>query len=303
MSNLAATATLECQAIEKCGAIELLLRPKEHDLGGFSVRRLLPTARRKMVGPWIFFDHMGPAKFVAGTGMNVRPHPHIGIATVTYLFEGEILHRDSVGSLQPITPGDINLMVAGSGIVHSERERPEITATDHVLDGLQLWMALPEGQEEIDPAFYHYPSDDIPRLEVDGVSVRVMMGSAYGVTSPVKVFAQTLCLEAWLQPGQRLRLPDAEERAVYVAKGSLQVGEVSAPVCSMIVLNGEQGVVVEAVENTRIAVIGGERFNKRFIEWNFVSSSKERIEQAKEDWREGRFTRVPGDEKEFIPLP
>jgi redox-sensitive bicupin YhaK (pirin superfamily) len=303
MSNLTATAELECQVTEECGAIELLLQPKEHDLGGFSVRRLLPTARRKMVGPWIFFDHMGPAQFVADTGINVRPHPHIGIATVTYLFEGEILHRDSLGSLQTITPGDINLMVAGRGIVHSERERTEITSTDHVLDGLQLWMALPEGQEDIDPAFYHYPSDDIPKVNVEGVPVRVIMGSAYGVTSPVKVFAHTLYLEAWLQPGQRLRLPDADERAVYVAKGNLQVRDVNAPVYSMIVLNDEKGVEVEAKEQTRIAVIGGERFNKRFIEWNFVSSSKEQIELAKKDWREGRFPKVPGDEEEFIPLP
>lgn len=303
MSNLAATAELECQAVKECGAIELLLQPKEHELGGFSVRRLLPTARRKMVGPWIFFDHMGPAKFVPDTGINVRPHPHIGIATVTYLFEGEILHRDSVGSLQSISPGDINLMVAGSGIVHSERERPEVTAADHELDGLQMWMALPEDQEEIDPAFYHYPGDDIPRVEVDGVAVRVLMGSAYGVTSPVKVFAQTLYLEAWLQPGQRLSLPDAEERAVYVAKGSLQVGDVKVPTYSMIVLNDEKGVVIEAVKETRIAIIGGERFNKRFIEWNFVSSRKERIEQAKAGWREGRFPSIPGDAQEFIPLP
>ncbi|MFL1483421.1 pirin family protein [Marinobacter sp. LN3S78] len=303
MSNLAATAELECQATEECGAVELLLQPKDRDLGGFSVRRVLPTARRKMVGPWIFFDHMGPARFAAGTGINVRPHPHIGIATVTYLFEGEILHRDSVGSLQPITPGDINLMVAGSGIVHSERERPEITATDHVLDGLQLWMALPEDQEETDPAFHHYPDADIPGVEVDGVPVRVMMGSAYGVTSPVKVFAETLYLEAWLQPGQRLTLPDAEERAVYVARGSVQARDVTVPQYSMVVLNDEKGVVIEAREETRIALIGGERFNKRFIEWNFVSSRRERIEQAKDDWRQGRFAKVTGDEEEFIPLP
>src|SRR5690606_13529710 len=185
---------------------------------------------------------------------------------------------------------------------HSERERPEVTAADHELDGLQMWMALPEDQEEIDPAFYHYPGDDIPRVEVDGVAVRVLMGSAYGVTSPVKVFAQTLYLEAWLQPGQRLSLPDAEERAVYVAKGSLQVGDVKVPTYSMIVLNDENGVVIVAVKEARIAVIGGERFSVHLVGRIFVSSSKERIEQAQADWREGCYPSIPGDAQEFISL-
>lgn len=303
MSNLANDIELECLCQEECGAIELLLQPKDRDLGGFSVRRLLPTARRKMVGPWIFFDHMGPASFKAGTGINVRPHPHIGIATVTYLFEGEILHRDSLGSLQAIRPGDINLMVAGRGIVHSERERPAITETDHVLNGLQLWLALPEHQEEIEPAFYHYPEDEVPNTAVDGIPVRVMMGSAYGLTSPVKVFADTLYVEAWLQPGQRLTLPNAAERAVYVAKGELKALDTAIPEHSMAILSDQDGIVVEAVRETRLAVIGGEPFNRRFIEWNFVSSRKERIEQAKQDWRDGCFDKVPGDDKEFIPLP
>lgn len=304
MSNLSASAELECLITEEeCGAIELLIQPRERDLGGFSVRRVLPTARRKMVGPWIFFDHMGPAEFQAGNGINVRPHPHIGIATVTYLFEGEILHRDSLGSLQPIQPGDINLMVAGCGIVHSERERPEITATGHILHGLQLWLALPESLEETDPAFHHYASADIPAVEVDGVPVRVMMGSAFGVTSPVKLFADTLYVEAWLQPGQRLTLPDAEERAVYVASGELQAASTRIPEFSMAVFSAGEGVVVEATRETRLALIGGERFNRRFIEWNFVSSRRERIEQAKQDWKDGRYPKVPGDEEEFIPLP
>ncbi|MDC0663405.1 pirin family protein [Marinobacter sp. SS21] len=303
MSNLASEVELECLCKEECGAIEMLLEPKDRDLGGFSVRRLLPTARRKMVGPWIFFDHMGPARFEAGTGINVRPHPHIGIATVTYLFEGEILHRDSLGSLQAIRSGDINLMVAGRGIVHSERERPAITATDHTLNGLQLWLALPEAQEEIEPAFYHYPDTDIPAINVDGVPIRVMMGSAFGVTSPVKIFADTLYVEAWLQPGQRITVPDAQERAVYVAKGELKAKDTVIPEHAMAIVSEQSGVVVEALAETRLAIIGGEPFSKRFIEWNFVSSRKERIEQAKQDWRDGRFDKVPGDEQEFIPLP
>ncbi|WP_097459863.1 pirin family protein [Mangrovitalea sediminis] len=303
MSNLARDVEQPCQVTEECGAIELLLQPKDRDLGGFSVRRLLPTAKRKMVGPWIFFDHMGPAQFSAGDGINVRPHPHIGIATVTYLFEGEILHRDSLGSLQPIRPGDINLMVAGRGIVHSERERPDITKTDHLLHGLQLWLALPEEEEEREPAFHHYPDAEIPAVTVEGVPVRVMMGTAYGVTSPVKTFSDTLYVEAWLQPGQRLTLPDAQERAVYVAKGQLKAQDTGIPEHAMAILSAQSGIVIEAVEETRLALIGGETFSPRFIEWNFVSSRKARIEQAKQDWKAGRFDKVPGDEQEFIPLP
>ncbi|MEA1082066.1 pirin family protein [Marinobacter qingdaonensis] len=303
MSNLTTTVPWECQVAESCGAIELLIQPRDKDLGGFSVRRVLPTKERQMVGPWIFFDHMGPAHFPAGTGINVRPHPHVNLATVTYLFEGEILHRDSLGSVQPIKPGDINLMVAGRGIVHSERERPEITATDHTLHGLQLWLALPEGQEEIDPAFMHYPGDSIPSIDIDGVPVRVIMGSAYGLTSPVKVYADTLYIEAHLQKGQSLTLPFAQERALYVAQGSLKAKSSEIPEHAMAVLGHEQGIEVTAQEETRLAVIGGEPFSRRHMLWNFVSSRKERIEQAKGDWKEGRFPVVPGDEEEFIPFP
>src|SRR5690554_1953080 len=303
MSNLAPDTEMDCPITDECGAIVQLLQPRNRGLGGFSVRRVLPVVGRKMIGPWIFFDHMGPAHFAAGDGINVRPHPHIGIATVTYLFEGEILHRDSLGSLQPIRPGDINLMVAGHGIVHSERERPEITATDHTLHGLQLWLALPEAEEETDPAFYHYPESTVPSVSVGGVPVRVMMGTAYGETSPVKVFADTLYIEAWLKPGQKLTLPDARERGLYVAKGRLLAGETEIPEFSMAVLSEQQGVTVEAVEETRLALIGGEPLGKRFIEWNFVSSRKERIEESKKDWQNGRFPVVPGDESDYIPLP
>ncbi|MEX0902815.1 MAG: pirin family protein [Pseudohongiellaceae bacterium] len=292
-----------CDRSGGSGAIELIVRPRDKDLGGFSVRRALPTVERRMVGPWIFFDHMGPAEFPAGQGINVRPHPHVNLATVTYLFEGEILHRDSLGSLQPIRPGDINLMVAGRGIVHSEREDPQVTARPHCLHGLQLWLALPEADEEIEPAFYHYLSAEIPAVTVEGVSVRVMMGSAYGVTSPVKTFANTLYVEAQLQAGQTLVLPDAEERAVYVASGRLKAKDTEIPEHSLAILSDQPGVVVEAVTESRIGIIGGERMTPRFIEWNFVSSRKARIEQAKADWKAQRFPKVPGDEDEFIPLP
>lgn len=303
MSNLAREAIQECETTEACGAVKAILRPASKHLGGFAVRRSLPTLQQKMVGPWIFFDHMGPADFPVGQGIDVRPHPHIGIATVTYLFEGEILHRDSLGSEQAIRPGDVNLMVAGRGIVHSERESAEALKKPRRQHGLQLWMALPEDEEDRAPSFHHYASADIPAVEVDSVAVRVIMGEAYGVKSPVRLFAQTLYVEAHLSEGQRLVLPEAEERAVYVAKGELSARETVIPEYGMAVLSSAPNVVIEARKESRIAIIGGERFNRRYIDWNFVSSQKERIEQAKRDWKAGRFDKVPGDEEEYIPLP
>lgn len=303
MSNPTRECEHECDAQPGGDAIEFIVQPRKKELGGFSVRRVLPTVQRKMVGPWIFFDHMGPAQFAPGNGIKVRPHPHIGIATVTYLFDGEILHRDSLGSCQPIRPGDINLMVAGSGIVHSERERPEVTQTAHSVHGLQLWLALPEAQEEIEPAFYHYPGDNIPRITIGDVPVRVMMGSAFGVTSPVKLFSDTLYLEAHLKAGQKLDIPRAQERAVYVAEGGLKVDGTHIPEYAMAVFTDMPAIAVEAERETRLAIIGGESFKRRYIEWNFVSSRQQRIEQAKLDWKSGRFAKVPDDEQEFIPLP
>lgn len=303
MTNLTGYSEHDCNVDSDGDIIDRLLNPKEKDLGGFSVRRLLPTTGQRMLGPWVFFDHMGPADFAAGDGINVRPHPHIGIATVTYLFEGEILHRDSLGSHQRIRPGDINLMVAGRGITHSERERPEISGAAHRQHGLQLWIALPEESEEIDPAFYHYPASAIPTRNINGVPVRVMMGSAYGISSPVKIFTDTLYAEAHLQVGQQLTLPAAEELGVYVAQGGLTVGNTVMPTYSMAVVSDGSNICVTAAEESRIAVVGGAKMTPRYIEWNFVSSSKERLEKAKQDWREGRFDKVVGDEEEFIPLP
>lgn len=303
MSNLTSQVERDCTAVQGCDAVELIIQPRDKDLGGFSVRRCLPTLQRKMVGPWIFFDHMGPAEFPAGQGINVRPHPHINIATVTYLFEGEILHRDSLGSLQVIRPGDLNLMVTGSGIVHSERERPEVTAVPHRLHGLQLWLALPAKDEEVDAAFHHYPAAVIPAVNVHGVPVRVMMGTAFGVTSPVRVFAPTLYVEAHLQAGQTLLLPKADERAVYVAQGRLQARGTDIAEHAMAIFSDVEHVVLEATMESRIAIIGGEHLGQRFIEWNFVSSRQARIEEAKRDWKAGRFPKVPGDDIEFIPLP
>ena len=283
--------------------IKHLIQSHEKDLGEFTVRRLLPSAKQRMVGPWIFFDHMGPAEFPAGSGVNVRPHPHINLATVTYLFEGEILHRDSLGSVQAILPGDINLMVAGKGITHSERERTEVNSMPHKLHGLQLWHALPEADEEIDPAFYHYPSDEIPKADVDGVTTRVMMGSAWGMTSPVKTFAPTVYAEAALEAGQSIVTPEAEQMAIYVASGQLLIDTQKVEPYTLVVLQDSTPVTIKAASDAQLAFIGGENLGERHIEWNFVSSRKHRIEQAKNDWREGRFPLVPGDEEEFIPLP
>ena len=286
-----------------CLAVKWLIRPSVKDLGDFTVRRALPCSQAPMIGPWIFFDHVGPARFEAGKGVNVRPHPHINLATVTYLFEGEILHRDSLGSEQPIQPGDINLMVAGSGITHSERETPEVNATEHSLHGLQLWLALPEADEENEPAFYHYPSADIPGIDVDGVPVRVMMGSAYGATSPVKSYAKTLYFEAEMKSGKTLTLPDCEERGVYVVRGQIDIEGSVVHQNEMAILSDKPSVELRANKDCLIVIVGGEPLGRRHIFWNFVSSRKARIERAKEDWREGRFPKVVGDENEFIPLP
>lgn len=283
--------------------IKHILSPKEKDLGGFSVRRILPSIQKQMVGPWIFFDHMGPATFSAGKGIDVRPHPHINLATVTYLFEGETFHRDSLGNAQSIYPGDINLMVAGKGIVHSERERTEIRNSEHSIHGLQLWHALPKADEEIEPAFYHYAAEELPKFSQNQISGRVLMGSAYDCTSPVKTFASTLYVEAFLKTGGQLAFPKATEKAIYVASGSVQIAGQNIPQYSMALLEDDAEGFVEANNDAQIAIIGGEKMGQRFIEWNFVSSRKERIEKAKDDWRNKRFPIVPGDEKEFIPLP
>ena len=283
-------------------AIKSVLKPRAKDIGEFEVRRALPFIQQRSIGPWIFFDHFGPVDFAPGEGMNVRPHPHINLATVTYLFEGEIFHRDSLGNALPIRPGGINLMVAGKGITHSERTRDALRKTGYSMHGLQLWHALPEEHEETEPAFYHHPAEDIPSVEVNGVTVRVMMGSAYGVTSPVKTFSPNIYIEADMKAGESLDLPDAEERGIYVVKGALDIHGESAPINAMSVLT-DAAKTVTATKDTRFAMIGGAHLGQRFLDWNFASSRKDRIEQAKADWREGRFPEVPGDNEERIPLP
>jgi len=285
-------------------SISLIIPAREKDLGGFNVRRVLPFAKHRMVGPWIFFDHMGPADFAPGIGINVRPHPHINLATVTYLFRGAILHRDSLGTRSVILPGDINLMVAGKGITHSEREEEAAQSRPRHLDGLQLWLALPEADEETDPAFFHYHADDIPGLNEDGLSVRVMMGEAFGLISPVKTYARTLYAEFRLLAGKSVDAPlTAENRAIYACAGALDIDGLRLEPYQMAVLATDVEAKITALENAHFVVIGGETLTERHIYWNFVSSRPERIEQAKADWRAQAFPKVPGDDQEFIPLP
>jgi redox-sensitive bicupin YhaK (pirin superfamily) len=283
--------------------IQHIIQPREVDLGGSVVRRSLPAQGVHAVGPWVFFDHMGSTIFPPEKGVDVIPHPHINLATVTYLFDGEIVHRDSIENVQTITPGAVNLMVAARGIVHSERTGPQLRAAGHRMNGLQLWLALPEEVEEIEPAFYHYPAQDLPQTTINGAELRVMIGSAYGLHSPVKTFSPTLYTEVEMPKGCRLPLPeDAEQRAIYLLSGRLQIEETDLPSRCMTVFEPGGEVRVVAQEDSRIAMIGGAPLGKRYMWWNFVSSRRERIEQAKADWKEGRFGGVPG-ETEFYPLP
>jgi redox-sensitive bicupin YhaK (pirin superfamily) len=261
------------------------------ELDGMMVGRILPSARRRMVGPFIFFDVMGPTEFAPGKGMDVRPHPHIGLATVTYLFEGEIVHRDSLGCTQPIRPGEINWMTAGRGIAHSERMSAEVRARGSRIHGIQLWVALPEEAEETEPSFDHYEADVMPERTIEGANVRLLAGSAYGMTSPVKTYSPMVYAEIELRPGATLDLPDYPELAVYEVETN-----------RMVLL--DEGTKTFAPEiATHLMLIGGAPVGKRHIWWNFVSSSKERIEQAKRDWRERRFPTVAGEGEEFVELP
>src|SRR6267378_3864107 len=285
--------------------IETIIGPGTRDLGGgFEVRRVLPSSERRTVGPFVFFDQMGPTVLPAGTGLDVRPHPHIGLATVTYLFDGEILHRDSLGTAQPIRPGEVNWMTAGSGIVHSERTPPELRTGGARLFGIQTWVGLPKDREEVEPAFTHHPEDALPLLEGDGKRVRVIAGAFHGTRSPVAVFSKTLYADAALAPGARLEIPpEYEDRAIYIAEGRIEIGGDSFEEGRMLVFRSGEPVTATAGGPTRLLLLGGVPLDgPRHLWWNFVSISTERIEQAKADWREGRFPQVPG-ETEFIQLP
>jgi redox-sensitive bicupin YhaK (pirin superfamily) len=285
-------------------AVAQVIEPRARDIGGFAVRRILPHMRRRTVGPFIFLDHMGPADLPPGEGLDVAPHPHIGLATVTYLFEGEILHRDSLGSEQPIRPGDVNWMTAGAGIVHSERTPEALRRRGSRVQGIQSWVALPLALEETAPAFTHHPKESLPAMQTGGVALRLVAGSAYGERAPVETASPIFYVAAEAPEGGALTLPEAyPERAVYVVEGRAVIEEAIYEPGQMAVIAADAAPRVDLAPGTRLMLLGGEPLEgRRHIWWNFVSSSKERIERAKDDWRSGRFPMVPGDNG-YTPLP
>jgi redox-sensitive bicupin YhaK (pirin superfamily) len=287
-----------------CDALETVIVPRARDLGGFEVRRALPHGRRQMVGPFIFFDQMGPVQFIPGQGLDVRPHPHIGLATVTYLFDGRVMHRDSEGNAREIAPGEMNLMTAGRGIAHSERTPEALRRTQRPMFGIQSWVALPRELEETEPSFQHFGASELPVVEDGGLWARVIAGSAFGQTSPVGTLSDWLYAEVRLEPGAQVPFdPDQEERAIYVAEGEVEIAGDSFEGPRLLIFRPGDRIGVKAKRRSRLMLLGGEAMEgPRHIWWNFVSSSQERIEQAKQDWKAGRFRLVSG-ETEFIPLP
>ncbi|XOV89958.1 MAG: pirin family protein [Pseudomonadota bacterium] len=286
-------------------AIAQVITPVARDLGEFSVKRVLPAPDQRRVGPFIFFDHMGPAEFPPGGGINVRPHPHIGLSTLTYLFEGSILHRDSLGYVQPIEPGAVNWMTAGRGIVHSERTPDNLKTSGYSLHGIQSWIALPDGQEEIEPSFDHHPASSLPTFTTaEGVHMTLIAGSAYGQQSPVQTHSRLFYLHADAPAGSLVLLPDEfEERALYIVSGEVTINEEQFGAGRMVIFTSGTDVRIRVTESSRLMLLGGEPLaSDRIVWWNFSASSPARLEQAKADWREGRFGSIAG-ESDFIPLP
>jgi redox-sensitive bicupin YhaK (pirin superfamily) len=286
--------------------IEMVIDARRKDLGGFEVGRILPFHARRMVGPFIFLDQMGPAEFAPGSeAINVRPHPHIGLSTLTYLFEGEIMHRDNTGATQAIRPGEVNWMTAGKGIVHSERTAAPDLARDRNVFGIQSWVALPKQHEETAPAFEHVAMEKLPLIADKGITARVVAGSLYGATSPVKTHSDLFYADVQVLAGAALPLPvEHEERGVYLAEGEIEVAGQHFAAGRLLVFRPGDAITLRAVQNARVMLLGGEPMDgPRHIWWNFVSSSKDRIEAAKDDWKRARFGIVPGDEADFIPLP
>jgi len=286
-------------------SLEMIIEPRLRDLGdGFTVRRMLPFAKMRAVGPFVFFDHFGPTVFAPGQGMDVRPHPHIGLATISYLFEGEILHRDSLGNTQPIRPGEVNWMTAGRGIAHSERTPPDLRLRGSQLCGIQSWVALPRAFEETAPQFSHYAKDAQPVIEGEGKSLRLLAGTLFGKRAPVEVFSGMFYADAEMKADAKLELDGGHaERAAYIVEGSVEFAGARHEAGRLLVFRSKAPVILAAREPTRLMLLGGESLDgPRHIWWNYVSSSQERIEQAKADWKAGRFAKVQGDD-EFIPLP
>lgn len=289
----------------------LIIEPRKRDLGGFTVGRVLPYAKRRTVGPFIFFDEMGPAQFKPGTGIDVRPHPHIGLATVTYLFDGEIRHRDNLGFDQVIRPGDVNWMTAGRGIVHSERTDQARRENGQFMHGIQSWVALPESAERTDPSFHHHPKDSLPEINETGIQMRLIAGTAFGKTSPVETFSPIFYLAAEAKGGATIPLPDEyEERAIYVVDGEIEIDGTAYKGGRMVVFNDGENPTIKATTKTRAMLLGGAPIGKRFIWWNLVSTDQALIEEAKAAWTasaQSNFINsvfsLPPDETEFIPLP
>ncbi|RED12293.1 pirin family protein [Pontivivens insulae] len=300
-----------CPMGDEIDLIDTLIVPRARDLGGFEVRRALPAPKRQMVGPFIFFDQMGPAEFLTDKGIDVRPHPHIGLATVTYLYQGAIHHRDSVGSSLDIEPGAVNWMIAGNGITHSERTpQRERDKDGSSLFGIQTWVALPENEEERAPGFQHVPKRELPLLEGEGKQVRLILGNLYGERAPVDVFSEMFYADAHLTAGAKLPLPDDhEDRGIYVVSGAVTIAGETYEAGRMMVFRPGDAITVTAEHDSRLMLLGGETLNgPRYIWWNFVASSQDKIDAAKEawragDWRHGRFQLPPGDDQEHIPLP
>jgi redox-sensitive bicupin YhaK (pirin superfamily) len=286
--------------------LDLVIDSRPRDLGGgLEVGRVLPFARRRMVGPFIFLDHMGPAAFRSGEGIDVRPHPHIGLSTVTYLFDGEIHHHDNLGFSQKIKPGEVNWMTAGSGIVHSERTDPSLRSSGGLMHGMQAWVALPREDEETDPGFAHHGVEALPELTDRGVWARLIAGTAYGLSNRVRTFSPLFYVHVELQGSARMAMPvDHAERAAYVVSGTVEHAGVQYPAGRLLVFTAGGEPAVSAVDGpARLMLLGGANIGQRFIWWNLVSSSQERIEQAKADWKSGRMTLPQDDNGEFIPLP
>lgn len=292
-------------------AIETLIIPRSRDLGGFEVRRALPAPKRQMVGPFIFFDQAGPAELLTGQGVDVRPHPHIGLGTVTYLYRGDFHHRDSTGADQVISPGALNWMIAGRGVTHSERTTAGARRGPNSLFGIQTWLALPDSHEDVDPSFEHHGKQALPVIEDRGVSVRLILGTAYGEVAPAAIFSETFYADVQLEPDSRLPMPDDhEDRGIYVVEGSISVAGQEIEAAQMVVFRpGDRITVSAGSRGARLMILGGATFNgPRYLWWNFVASSQERIEAAKAEWRaerwgQGRFDLPVDDRDEHIPLP
>ena len=290
--------------LSPCHGVSLFINAKERDLGNLAIKRYLPHDLQRKVGPFVFFDHMGPADFGPGQGVDIRPHPHVCLATITYLISGSLVHRDSLGYVQEILPGEVNWMTAGRGIVHSERTGPAARASGQNLHGLQVWVALPEEFEEVEPEFFHYEKEEIPQWQHENSTMRLIAGTAYGETSPVRTYSRLFYLDVEIPASGEISLPnDYSERGMYLISGVLQYNEALIEAGTMVIFNEDAVVEIQASRDSRLVMFGGDPLTERHLEWNFVASSRKRLEQARDDWENGRFQAIPDDAGESIPYP